>query len=953
MQEIKKKLLDVPAEYKPAPFWSWNDKLDPQELKRQIQWMLSMGIGGFFMHARGGLKTSYMSDEWMKCIETCCDEAEKLGMNAWGYDENGWPSGFAGGKLLENEENRDRYIHYKQGEFDVEADISYLVTEEEIIRVEKKVKEGEYLNLYIGRSVSTVDVLNPDVVRQFISLTHEEYKAYFGEDFSEKFAGFFTDEPQFYRGGGTPYSTMVARYFREHYDEDILDKLGLLFVKRRGFRTFRYRYWLAMQTLLLNSYAKQVYEWCEENGVKFTGHYIAEDILGPQLACCGGIMPFYEYMHIPGIDWLSTDTQLELGPRQVSSVACQMGKEHIMTETFAGCGWNCSPEEFRRIAGFQYVNGVNMMCHHLMPYSEHGQRKRDYPAHFIPMNPWIKENFKDFNDYFTRLGYLLATGKETVKVAMLHPIRSAYFEYQQDMEAIQYNIGDLEEQLKMAMRSLSSRGIAFHFLDETLLEKHGFVEENQIGCGKCKYDYLVLPHISTMGCATEKLIRRYMESGGKVLLMGEAPQYLEGEPYDYEYLHSNCTLDDIVSTQPFRVLDTDNELHYAYRVVDGKPFLFIQNASDSKAYTQTFQFADGSQAFTKMDLFTLESMQMPLTITVHENEALLLFPTFEQIEQKPKLQEIEFTFENAEVSFEDNYLSIDEVQFSKDGECYSEPIYVNTLFQQLLEERYNGKLWIRYCFEIEVLPRTLRLIAEKDNTIEGKVNGQSVVFAEGWEEDKSFCFADVRPYVKTGENVYEIVMDWHQSEETYYALFGENVTETLKNCICYQGEIEAVYLKGDFGVYSHEEVSECGTDIVCGRNFYIGKVPTVINEPVTDGFPFFRGTLKLSQSLMLNQTNVILHIMGRFLCADVWINGHKMEKLLFERRIDISSYAKEGENRIEVVFTVGNHNLFGPLHQSGKDWILGPWHFDVVDVPQKEHKKIAYKLQRFYIKKGS
>lgn len=82
MQDIKKKLTNIPEKYKPAPFWSWNDELKPEELKRQIRWMHEKGIGGFFMHARGGLKTSYMSDEWMQCIEACCDEANKFGMDA-------------------------------------------------------------------------------------------------------------------------------------------------------------------------------------------------------------------------------------------------------------------------------------------------------------------------------------------------------------------------------------------------------------------------------------------------------------------------------------------------------------------------------------------------------------------------------------------------------------------------------------------------------------------------------------------------------------------------------------------------------------------------------------------------------------------------------------------------------------------------------------------------------
>ena len=104
MYSIKSLLREIPNEYRAVPFWSWNDKLETEKLKKQIRWMKDMGLGGFFMHARGGLKTPYMSDEWMECVSVCCDEAEKLHMDAWGYDENGWPSGFAGGKLLAKHE---------------------------------------------------------------------------------------------------------------------------------------------------------------------------------------------------------------------------------------------------------------------------------------------------------------------------------------------------------------------------------------------------------------------------------------------------------------------------------------------------------------------------------------------------------------------------------------------------------------------------------------------------------------------------------------------------------------------------------------------------------------------------------------------------------------------------------------------------------------------------------
>ena len=100
MKEVEKK-------YRSLPFWSWNDELDPEKLVKQIEWMNEKGIGGFFMHARGGLKTEYLGEKWFECIEACAKKAQELGMEAYAYDENGWPSGFVGGKLLEDIENRD------------------------------------------------------------------------------------------------------------------------------------------------------------------------------------------------------------------------------------------------------------------------------------------------------------------------------------------------------------------------------------------------------------------------------------------------------------------------------------------------------------------------------------------------------------------------------------------------------------------------------------------------------------------------------------------------------------------------------------------------------------------------------------------------------------------------------------------------------------------------------
>ena len=82
---------NVPKEFRPIPFWSWNEKLNTEETREQIRKMDEAGIGGFFMHARGGLETEYMSEEWHDAVRACIDEARKLGMEAWGISADARP----------------------------------------------------------------------------------------------------------------------------------------------------------------------------------------------------------------------------------------------------------------------------------------------------------------------------------------------------------------------------------------------------------------------------------------------------------------------------------------------------------------------------------------------------------------------------------------------------------------------------------------------------------------------------------------------------------------------------------------------------------------------------------------------------------------------------------------------------------------------------------------------
>lgn len=897
--------------YKPLPFWSWNDKLETKGLTEQIQWMKENGFGGFFMHARSGLDTEYLGEEWFDCIRECCKKAEKSGMQAWAYDENGWPSGFADGKLLEDEQNRDRYLAYTIGTYDEKALVSYEFCENKLKRVlGSPKKQGKFLNVYEHIAVSTADVLNKEVVDQFIKLTHQRYKKELGEDFSSAIAGFFTDEPQYQRWAH-PYTKVLPAYFKEKYGEDLLDSLGLMFVEAEGYRAFRYKYWICMQELMLHAFGENIYQWCDTHGVRLTGHYYEEATLAGQMRGCAGVMPFYEFEHIPGIDKLGKQLASPAAAKQVSSVARQLGKKQVLTESYAGCGWNVTPRELKRITEHQYVHGVNLLCHHLLPYSETGQRKRDFPAHFSDITPWVRKDIKTFNDYFTKLGYLLGESEEIVSVAVFCPIRSVYLEYKHSDSAC---ISEIEKSYADLLTSLSKWNIPYHILDETILEKYGACDNAGLSVGQCIYDTIVFPKTDTMSKQTWRLLQAFLNQGGKVLFTDGVPAFLEGEEYEFG-LQSNVTWKEMQCAQKYQIDLTDTEVYSTlHEDRQGNYFLYAVNVSDREAYEVTF---DGDfQSFKGYELETESYYKQSKKVYFRPGQSKVLYFSMEKAPAEVKKEEIVLKGEMKITDVSDNYLTLDRVSISYDGTNYSEEYSCAKVFNDLLEQRYDGELWLKYCFNVKTVPERLSFLAENMNRISCTMNGIPLEFDGAADFEKRIDKADISSFCKVGCN--EVVMKIHffERESTYYALFGEGVTESLRNCIVYDTCIEACYLQGDFGVYSDcafERDSKTGI-YFCDGAFYLDKKPQTVTDTVTQGYPFFAGNMTVQIHFESDGSPCELRMPKNVHLSYLKVNGTPVQKGYFEDLADISDYVHTGVNVAEITVYSGNRNLFGPHH---------------------------------------
>ncbi len=913
------------------PFWSWNDKLEPAELRRQINVMYNLGMKGFFMHARGGLDTEYLSDEWYDCINQCVDEAKKLGMEAWSYDENGWPSGFAGGLLLADSANHATWLDYAtEKEFPAGEDILgiYVLDNNKITKVSTPCAD-EYHVIRQKYDASYVDTMDADITRKFINATHEEYKKRVG--FNESMPGFFTDEPQYYRWA-TPWSNKMPQEFDAKYGYSVFSALPALFIDFEGSDEFRYDYFKLCHELFINNFIKLLYEWCEENGCKITGHAVEESFLAGQMWCCGGVMPFYEYEHIPGIDYLGRGLSSDLSPKQIGSACAQLGKREVISEMFACCGWDVTPSELKRIAELQYAGGINMMCQHLYSYSIRGQRKRDYPAHYSEHLPW-QNVLGDFNRFFNNLGYTLSLGEESVNTLVIHPIHSAYMKYKRPQDGA--SIADLEHHTTELSNLLSRNQIPYHWGDENMMAKMASVEGKKIKVGLCTYHYVIVPYSYTLDNTTSVLLKEYLSNGGKLWLYSDAPACIDGRISDMSWLKTTAAFGDIKAAAESKItLNGTNipALRQQIRNTKDGRIIYITNLSEDTIKDVKINITDCRGVY-ELDMDSLE--KKPVCAIKHKNDLEVTF-NFEGVqscvlvesdeikpycaccqadESKPIIFSSSFRFKVRP----ENMINLDYVQLSYDGIHFEQLRPVMHVKDLLFRSRYKGQLWLKYNFNIESNPSSLSVAVEPLDYNSFKVNGTDVELCDKWWLDRSFKTAVIDSYIKDGDNEVIMSFSYFQRDYVYYVLYG-GVSESLRNCLNFDVEIESIYLFGGFEIAADKtRFTPSERHSVCYDGSFAlkeQKDEIDVEDIVTDGYPFFGGAVEIETDYHYTAgSGTELFINGRFAVCEVTVNGNFAGRLMFTNHCDCSKLLIEGKNVIGLKLYNSNRNLLGPHHR--------------------------------------
>lgn len=951
MSDFYKELQNPPKKYRPVPFWSWNEKLDVNDTKEQIKEMDNAGIGGFFMHARGGLQTEYLSEEWFDNILAALDEGEKRQMLAWGYDENGWPSGFGSGAVNGlGIEYQQKYLRCKITDAPVNEE--YTVTNVTV--------GGKNYHCYYEVNPFYVDTLNKKVIKEFLKSTHEKYRDTLKSDFKQM-KGFFTDEPQVSRNG-VPWSFILEDKYKKAYGEQLKEQLPKLFYDLDGYEQIRYNFWKLVRDLFTDSFMATIFEWCRKNGSELTGHMVLEEGYYEHILSNGCCMPSYEYMDIPGMDHLCRIMPSVQTEMQLTSVCNQLGKKQILSETFAGCGWNVSFADLRKIYEHQMVHGVNLLCQHLQGYSLRGIRKRDYPASLFRQQPWWQD-YKVFNDTVSRIGMLIAEGDVSFNILVLHTVESGWLKSNDRQKADEYCI-----EMKNVMTALENAQLQYHLGESRIIERHGSIKNGKFVIGTQSYSAVIVPPAICLNKNTFDMLCNFKEQGGLLIFAGEIPEFIDGKKTDKVLkLADGCIKTDIKNIDSYIPnscrsidieLDDDSQkpnIRSTVRIFKdmGMTMYYICNFGESDSQLKisvkgkSACLFDPECGMRKPVIFSNANDCITVNLKVYSNKSIILFVYDENVCEA----EDSICFDKNEtnissklkgqwnvVKADENSLTLDYCDLFVNGEKIAENLPISDAQEKLCSYGKPVKAKAIFNFNIKSLEfEKCSLMLETPEIFDIIVNGIEVKKNNlGYCHDKCFKTVNIFDCLKQGENEICLVFDFAQSPEVYKGLKDALRFEAFKNKFTYDMELEAVYLKGDFGVYNKNSFDDIENNALkTVGDFYLDKAPKTVFDGSLEkqGYPFFAGSITLCKNTVLSQEEISDAVMEfaklPSIVTAVEINGKNAGKILWKPyKIDIADYLKTGENEIKITLTGSLRNLLGPFHLTdGEALFIHPSYF--------------------------
>ena len=484
------KFLTPDVSCAPMYVWVWNDTCTKEIIDAQLKEMQNLGIRAFYILPEPkdfrpnsmptNLTPDYLTDKFFELSEYAIKQGKALGMNCWIYDEGGWPSGSACGKVVE-----------AHPEFSVE-------------------------------NSCYPDLLNKKATEFFIETTHEKYFGAIGEDFKNYVTAVFTDEPK------APFHTsnqeLIDKY-EELYGESILPYLPLIDEEEAPtedtVHVLRQWYDLCSRAFCEN-FLLPCKKWANEKGVAFTGHLdVDHSPNGCMNGCNFNLMRALRCFDIPGVDFIwrqiypenrvpnKNDFNAYNGffPRYASSAASQNGTKFALSEIFGVAGASISYDIMRYTVGYGAVRGINIFNPFNFPLGRSGQLLAQELPVFTEKQPFC-QYLSHFNKYTERLSYIASLGEREYDTAIYYPVTDFSGRLKSE---------EIAEKFDSLGRNLEDMLVDFDIADDDVLQQAKITDDGFMCVGNAKYKNIIIPDGAFIPEATQKALNKFIECGGRVL----------------------------------------------------------------------------------------------------------------------------------------------------------------------------------------------------------------------------------------------------------------------------------------------------------------------------------------------------------------------------------------------------------------------------------------------------
>ncbi|MBF8293735.1 MAG: hypothetical protein HW389_280 [Bacteroidetes bacterium] len=461
--------------------------------------------------------------------------AHKMGLRVWIYDEKGYPSGAAGGLVLEK---------YPKGE--AEGLIQAFNNDGRPRYEVSKLFENTHATANFFERRHYINILDREAVATFINVTHDSYERAL-HPIGDYVEAFFTDEPSListYVPAGLdypktlPWHESLPRVFQSRKGYDITAHWESLFVDTGEIdRKMRCDFYEVISDLCAETYFAQLQDWCQAHKVMSSGHLLGEETLVWQTLFDGDPFTCYRKFDIPGIDMILSSPErimqdrepFFLVPKVASSAARLQGKRRVMCEIsdFFGSmgGRHASLAQMKCTAGVLMSLGITDFT----SFYSVSLNPNQPPDPALKSRRFSVQEYRQYTDYVSRVNTALGEGTYHRRTAVLHPIVSVWANFTPPTRSMYEphpsdRVRFIDESFANLCRELIQHQVEYDIMDEKNMAA-GRVEGKTLVVGEHAYDVVVLPPMDTIRVQTLETIHRFAQQGGSVFAYPLHPQF--------------------------------------------------------------------------------------------------------------------------------------------------------------------------------------------------------------------------------------------------------------------------------------------------------------------------------------------------------------------------------------------------------------------------------------------